>query len=252
MASINFGPFGDNWFKKPPNPFTPINLLSVAKSLNPFKPQHKTPLKFASISTSTPFQPPKDKPQEKEEEEPGEYMKMLEQFYWESENRPDYRHTPEVEKILNEDDSIFEKKDNPTPEEVEENKKWWNEFRDSPVVQFLQQAHEIADKLNETELKENSSPYRGEDDKYWKAIPNVMGLDGRPMPRKAIKTDEESNDKFWDFTKQFFFGLWNFKQRPYPRGRPIDVAQAIGFKQLESRYYDCKFVFCFFLILNFL
>lgn len=61
------------------------------------------------------------------------------------------------------------------------------------------------------------------------------------MPRKAIKTKEESDDKFWDFTRQFFFGLWGFRQRPYPPGRPIDVAQAIGYKKLEKRYYDCKF-----------
>ncbi|KAL8036774.1 hypothetical protein ABFX02_12G180500 [Erythranthe guttata] len=65
-----------------------------------------------------------------------------------------------------------------------------------------------------------------------------MGLDGRPMPRKAIKTKRESDDKFWDFARQFFFGLWGFRQRPYPPGRPIDVSQAIGYKKLENRYYD--------------
>ncbi|KAE8711643.1 Detected protein of confused Function [Hibiscus syriacus] len=62
----------------------------------------------------------------------------------------------------------------------------------------------------------------------WQAVPHVIGLDGRLMPRKAIKTREESDDKFWDFTRQFFFGLWGFRQRPYPLGKPIDVAQAIG------------------------
>ena len=75
---------------------------------------------------------------------------------------------------------------------------------------------------------------------FLKAVPNVLGLDGRPMPRKAIKTKRESDDKFWDFARQFFFGLWRFRQRPYPPGRPIDVAQAIGYKRLERRYYDCK------------
>lgn len=70
----------------------------------------------------------------------------------------------------------------------------------------------------------------------------MVGLDGRPMPRKAIKTQRESDDKFWDFARQFFFGLWGFRQRPYPPGRPIDVAQAIGYKKLERRYYDCKFM----------
>ncbi|KAL8257843.1 hypothetical protein R6Q59_029884 [Mikania micrantha] len=61
---------------------------------------------------------------------------MLEQFYWESENRPAYRHTPKVERILNED-PIFEKKENPTQEEIEENERWLKEFRESPVVNFL-------------------------------------------------------------------------------------------------------------------
>lgn len=74
-----------------------------------------------------------------------------------------------------------------------------------------------------------------------KALPHVIGPDGRPMPRKAIKSKRESDDKFWDFARQFFFGLWGFRQRPYPPGRPIDVAQAIGYKKLEKRYYDCKF-----------
>lgn len=235
MASINFGPFGENWFKKPPNPFPPINLLSVAESLNPFKPQNQTP-KFASITSSS-FENPEKEPEEK----PGKYRQMLDQFYWECENRPDYRHAPEVEKILNED-PVYEKKENPTPEELEENEKWWNQFRSSPVVEFLTRAEKIADKLNELELKENSTPYQSEDKKYWQKIPNVIGLDGRPMPRKAIKTKKESDDKFWDFTRQFFFGLWGFQQRPYPPGRPIDVAQAIGYKQLEKRYHDCEFI----------
>lgn len=69
----------------------------------------------------------------------------------------------------------------------------------------------------------------------------MIGPDGRPMPRKAIKSKRESDDKFWDFARQFFFGLWGFRQRPYPPGKPIDVAQAIGYKKLEKRYYDCKF-----------
>lgn len=162
---------------------------------------------------------------------------MLDQFYWECETLPDHRHTPEVEKILNED-PLLEKKENPTPEEVEENKKWWEEFESSPVIQFVRRSEEIADKINELELKENESPYRSEDAKLWKAVPHVIGLDGRPMPRKAIQTKRQSDDKFWDFARQFFFGLWGFRQRPYPPGRPIDVAQAIGYKKLENRYYD--------------
>lgn len=162
---------------------------------------------------------------------------MIDQYFWECENVPDYRHTPEVEKILNED-PVFEKKENPTPEEIEENERWWADFRASPVVKFLTRAHQIADEINEMELKANSIPYRWEDRKFWQALPHVTGPDGRPMPRKAIITKKESDDKFWDFARQFFFGLWGFRQRPYPPGRPIDVAQAIGFKRLEKRYYD--------------
>ncbi|KAB2612043.1 hypothetical protein D8674_041205 [Pyrus ussuriensis x Pyrus communis] len=161
---------------------------------------------------------------------------MLERFFWECENDPDYRHAPEVEKILNED-PIFEK-ENSTEEEVRENERFWNEFRESPVVKFLAQAEKIADMVNELELKENDRPYRDEDKKLWQAVPHVIGPDGRPIPRKAIKTRQESDDKFWDFARQFFFGLWGFRQRPYPPGRPIDVAQAIGYKRLEKRYYD--------------
>ena len=153
---------------------------------------------------------------------------------------PDYRHAPEVERILNEDPN-FEKKENATEEEIRENEKWWNEFRSSPVVQFMARAEEIATKMNEMEIEENANPYWDEDKKLWQAVPLVPGLDGRPMPRKAIKTKKESDDKFWDFARQFFFGLWGFRQRPYPPGRPIDVAQAIGYKRLEKRYYDCEF-----------
>ena len=199
---------------------------------------------FASISLSNVFKKqkkPEEAPEKPEEvpEKPGYYREMLDQFYWECENLPDYRHTPEVEKILSED-PVFEKKENPTEEELEKNEKLWKAIRDSPVVQFLERAEKIAAKYNELELKENENPYRREDRKLWRAIPHVTGLDGRPMPRKAIKTRKESDDKFWDFARQFFLGLWGYRQRPYPPGRPIDVAQAIGYKRLEERYYDCK------------
>ncbi|KAL8238285.1 hypothetical protein R6Q59_019366 [Mikania micrantha] len=195
MTSINFNPFGENWFKKPPNPLQPINLYSLAESLNPFKPH----------------------PQ--------------------SDYRSAYHHTPEVERILNEA-PIFEKKENPAQEEIEENERWLKEFREIPVVKFLARADEVLDEINKMELKENSEPFRWEDKRYWKSIPHVIGPDGRPIPMKAIKTKKESDDRFWDFAKQFFFGLWGFRQRPYPPSRPIDVAQAIGYKRLEKRYYD--------------
>ncbi|KAL8504893.1 hypothetical protein ACS0TY_016185 [Phlomoides rotata] len=227
MASINFNSFGDNWFRFPQKlPIPPIHLVSSF-----FKPCSKTP-NFASISN--PFA---KKPKAEPDDKPGKYTQMLEQFYWECENLPDYRHSPEVERILQED-PIAEKKENPTQEEIEQNEKWWAEFRNNPVVQFLAGCEELADQLNELELKKNSVPYNRKDKKLWQAVPHVIGLDGRPMPRKAIKTDEEADNKFWDFARQFFFGLWGFRQRPYPPTRPIDVAQAIGYKTLEWRYYD--------------
>lgn len=238
MASINFN-FFDNWFTKPPNPIPLLNLNAIAQSLSP---NSQNAPNFASLSSSV---KPK-KPDDESDKKDGIYTQMLDQFFWECENLPDYRHTPEVEKILNED-PVFETKENPTEEEVKENERWWKDFRSSPVVQFMERAEEIADKYNELELQENDEPYRDEDKKLWQAVPHVPGLDGRPMPRKAIKTRKESDDKFWDFARQFFFGLWGFRQRPYPPGRPIDVAQAIGYKRLEKRYYDCKF--CWRLIL---
>ncbi|KAK9124605.1 hypothetical protein Sjap_014207 [Stephania japonica] len=235
MASINFNWFGENWFQKPPNgpnPTSPINLLPFHQTNLNQQPNFPN---FAFISGSNLFnrsRNPKNEPQT-----PGKHRRMLDQFFWECENRPDYRHSPEVERILK-DDPVFEERANASEEEMRENAEWWEEFRKSPVVKFLRRAELIADKINEMELKENEFPYRKEDRELWKALPHVPGLDGRPMPRKAIKTQEESDDKFWDFARQFFFGLWGFRQRPYPPGRPIDVAQAIGYKRLEKRYYD--------------
>lgn len=160
MGSVNFNPFNNNWFNKPSTPFQPINLLTHFNSLKP--QQHSPP--FAAISNPFSRKHKKTAP-----EQPGHYRRMLDQFYWECETRPDLRHAPKVEKILNED-PIFEKKENPTQEEIEENDKWWAEFKESPVVQFLAQAEEIADKLNELELKENSAPFRSEDKKLWQVL----------------------------------------------------------------------------------
>ncbi|CAI0424151.1 unnamed protein product [Linum tenue] len=232
MASINFN-FFDNWFNKPPNPLQPTNLFFLANSFSP-KPADSPA--FASLSASNLFSKKPKKPEE-ESPEPGYYKQMVDQFFWEHENDPDYRHTPEVEKILN-DDPVFEKKENPTPEELKQNEEWWREFRSNPLVEFWSRVIEIDDKINELELRENSIPYRWEDRKIWQAVPHVPGEDGRPMPRKAIMTRKQSDDKFWDFARQFFFGLWGFRQRPYPSSRPIDVAQAIGYQKLEKRYYD--------------
>ncbi|EEF35687.1 protein TIC 56, chloroplastic [Ricinus communis] len=236
MASINFN-FFDNWFNKPPNPFPPINLLPLIHSLSSKTTQQQPPSNFASISISNPFNKPKKPEQSEADQQPGYWQQMLDQFFYEHENLPDYRHTPEVERILN-DHPYLEQKENPTEEEIRENERFWKEIESNPVVKFLARAEQIDDKINEMELKANEIPYRWEDRKMWKNVPNVIGPDGRPMPRKAIRTRKESDDKFWDFAKQFFFGLWGFRQRPYPSSRPIDVAQAIGYKRLEQRYYD--------------
>ena len=118
------------------------------------------------------------------------------------------------------------------PEEEEENKKWWEEFRKSPVVEFLRKAEEVADKVNELEIEKNKLPYRDEDRDLWEKVPHVPGPDERSMPRRAIKTKREASIKFWDWARQFFLGIWGFRQRPYPPGRPIDIAQAIGYKRL--------------------
>ncbi|ERN15304.1 hypothetical protein AMTRI_Chr05g60140 [Amborella trichopoda] len=214
MASLPPDRFGHSWFSRPPNPL-PANPNFCWISTNWFK---------------------KNEPPQKPLVANNRYKEKLERFLWEQENLPDYRHAPEVEEILHED-SVFDKKEL-TPEEKADNEKWWDKFEKSPVVKFLVRAEEIADAVNEMELKENSVPFRKEDHDLWKALPNVPGLDGRPMPRKAIKTEKEAHDKFWDFCKQFLFGLWGFRQRPYPPGRPIDVAQAFGYKRLEKRYYD--------------
>nr|QKY65058.1 chloroplast protein import component Tic56 [Passiflora contracta] len=216
MASINLN-FFDDWFSKPPSPFHAVNLLPIIRAFSP-----NTSANFASISVSRKTQ---NKPDPPEQDEPGYYETLVQKYLWECENLPDYRHTPEVEKILHEE-STFDKES------------LFDEHRDSPVIQFLLRVEEISDALNEKELRTNSIPYRWEDLKQWRGVPHVPGPDGRPLPRKAIVRRKESDDKFWDFARQFFLGIWGFRQRPYPTSRPIDVAQAIGYKRLERRYYD--------------
>lgn len=242
MASINLGWIGDNWFPKPPKPSKAHLFACIGSNRNLSFPIADPPASASTTAASAPAS--SSAPVAASNDSPGIYSQMLEQFFWECEQRPDYRHTPEVERILAEDPCL-EKKDNPTPEEVVENEQWWEEFNQSPVVKFLRRAELIADKINEIELEKNKYPYRREDRELWKKLPHVPGLDGRPMPRKSIRTKEESDEKFWDFARQFFLGLWGFRQRPYPPGRPIDVAQAIGYKRLEKRYYDCEFWFNF-------
>jgi len=124
---------------------------------------------------------------------------------------------------------------------MKENKEFMKELYNSNLhMRFLMRSERIHDMMNERELKKNEKPIKPEDREVWKKVPNITGLDRRPMPRKS-QSRYGSQDKFWDFTRQFFLGIWGFWQRPYPPGKPIDVAQAIGYKSLENRYYDCKF-----------
>lgn len=120
---------------------------------------------------------------------------------------------------------------------MNENEEFINEMYNNPVIHMLMRAEYIADKVNEWELKKNEKPRKPEDRELWKKVPNIIGLDGRPMPRKA-QSRYAAQDKFWDFARQFYLGIWGFWQRPYPPGKPIDVAQAIGYNTLENRYYD--------------
>ncbi|KAL8235031.1 hypothetical protein R6Q59_021131 [Mikania micrantha] len=71
------------------------------------------------------------------------------------------------------------------------------------------------------ELKENSEPFRWKDKRYWKSIPHVIGPDGRPMPRKAIKTKKESDDKLSDFARQFFYGLCSHAANAHSKALPL-------------------------------
>ncbi|MED6139675.1 hypothetical protein PIB30_086054 [Stylosanthes scabra] len=238
MASINnFNPFGGNWFNKPQNPLPALNFNVLG-----FFEQNANSHPFAAIGLPRFFGRRRKKP---DNGEPGHFTQMTHQLFWECENIPDYRHTPEVEKILKDDQDelhpFLEERENPTEEEIRENEEWMEKLKNSPVMKFLLRAEEIRDKIHEIEMEENKRPYHKEDWDVWKAVPHVTGPDGRPMPRKAQRTDEEADDKFWDFARQFFFGLWGFRQRPYPPGRPCDAAQSIGYKNLERRYYDCKF-----------
>lgn len=165
-------------------------------------------------------------------------QKKVELYELENKLLPDYRYSKKVEEDLQEH-PLFDNKDNPTPDEVEENRKLWEKIEKSEFMQFLAKSEEVAEEDLQREFKRNKYPYRREDDKLWQSLPYVPGPNnGRPIPRKAISGHYDADDKFWDFFKQYHFGLWGYQQRPYPPGRPIDVAQSIGYSNLDMRYYD--------------
>jgi len=170
-----------------------------------------------------------------------EWKKRLEAYKMEQEEGlPDPRYSQEVEEELM-DDGVFEKEGAATPEQIAENEKLIEQFRKSEVARFLLRSQELAKLELQKAKKENANPTRKEDAKLWKSLPYVRGPYGGPdLPRKALNSEDEVQSRFWDFFKQFQFGLWGYRQRPYPPERPIDVQQVLGYKWLDKRYSDCK------------
>lgn len=121
-----------------------------------------------------------------------------------------------------------------TPEE----KEWLKKAEGSAIGKFLLRSQERTRQENEEAIKKNSRPFRREDAALWKKLPLVPGLNGLPLPRKAIQSEGEAKDKFFAFIKQFHFGLWGYRQHPYPPEKPWDVQQTLGSKWLNRRYYD--------------
>lgn len=164
--------------------------------------------------------------------------KKVELYEFENKVLPDYRYSKKVEQDLQEH-PVFGNKDNPTPEELEENQKLREKMEKSEFMKFVAKSDEVAEQDLQRELERNKFPYRREDDKLWQSLPYVPGPNnGRPMPRKALKGFAEADRRFWDFFKQYQFGLWGYQQRPYPPERPIDITQSIGYSNLDTRYYD--------------
>lgn len=166
-------------------------------------------------------------------------MERFRQFKAEQENEvEDPRYTDEVEKDLQEDEYFTLAT---TEEEIRENAELLNSFKNSSMAKFLVRSEELAAEERAKEKLANALPTRPEDAKLWKELPLVPGpYGGQPLLRKSLRTDEEVQGRFWDFFKQFEFGLWGYRQRPYPELRPIDVQQVLGYKWLDKRYADCE------------
>jgi hypothetical protein len=169
----------------------------------------------------------------------GEWKTKLEQFQREEEGGfPDPRYSTEVEEDLKAD-RYFEKEGSASEEEIRESNELREQLNNSDMGRFLLRSAELQAAELAREKLQNSSPTRAEDAKLWRQLPLVPGpYGGPPIPRKALKTDEEVQGRFWDFFKQFQFGLWGYRQRPYPPERPIDVQQVLGYKWLDKRYSD--------------
>nr|ABK23904.1 unknown [Picea sitchensis] len=164
--------------------------------------------------------------------------RKVELYKLENKLLPDYRYSKKVEEDLQEH-PFFDNKDNLTPQEFEKSRKLWEKIEKSEFMKFVAKSDEVSEEDLQREFTRNKYPYRREDDKLWQSLPHVPGpSNGRPMPRKALLGFDDVDNKFWDFFKQYHFGLWGCRQRPYPPGRPIDIAQFIGYSNLDMRYYD--------------
>ncbi|MCO5609043.1 hypothetical protein L7F22_063264 [Adiantum nelumboides] len=170
------------------------------------------------------------------------WQERWEQYKLEDELRPDYTKLPGVEKEVKRS-PYFTDKPPSSPEAIDREKRIREELPKSEIFQLLLRAQRKQKKKNEEAIARNSRPYRPEDTKLWQSLPHVPHpASGLPMPRMAIKTFEQGQATFWDFFKQFHFGLWGYRQRPYPIEKPNDIQQMLGYKWLDKRYADCKSV----------
>ena len=170
------------------------------------------------------------------------WKERLQRFQLELRLRPDYTKFPGVEEEMKHPGYWARKRaPPPTPKQLERFRKFKEGIaKPDSFFQFLVRCRELRRKENEEVIAENSRPYRKEDEKLWQSLPHVPGPNGMPMPRKAITSQAEASDTFWDFFKQFHFGLWGYRQRPYPPEKPNDIQQMLGYKWLDKRYADCK------------
>lgn len=165
------------------------------------------------------------------------WMERFEQYQREIVERPDYGRCPEVDAEMNKKPFVVRRVG--TREELEADRKLAKSVLESSTFHFLRRCQERRRRINAEEVLRNNRPYRPEDTKLWRALPPVPNPNnGAPMPRMTIKSKARAQATFWDFFKHFQFGLWGYKQRPYPPEKPMDIQQVLGFKWLDKRYAD--------------
>eukprot|EP00271_Cylindrocystis_brebissonii_P016850 TRINITY_DN4149_c0_g1_i1.p1 TRINITY_DN4149_c0_g1~~TRINITY_DN4149_c0_g1_i1.p1 ORF type:complete len:410 (-),score=93.76 TRINITY_DN4149_c0_g1_i1:839-2068(-) len=125
------------------------------------------------------------------------------------------------------------------PADVAADQKLRKQAEKSGMFKFLLKSEERTAREAEQARQMNNSPLRKEDTKLWRSLPPVPDPWGGPaLVRRAISSPEEASSKVLQFMQNFQFGLWGFRQRPFPPEKPFDVQQALGFKFLNRRYYD--------------